>query len=311
VINFRYHVVSLTAVFLALAIGLVVGTAALNGPLADSLSDQVTALRSDNQRLRQEADHLKTDANAQEQFAAEAAPALLRNQLTGKRVLVVTDSSGGDLAGGVQDMLALSGATVTGRVDVQGKFNDPGNNDHLLDLVTQLLPPTVNGLPTNSDGVETASALLAAVLLDRAPSLSTESSRAVLHGFKDAGYLTWAGDTPPAPAQAVIVISGPPFVDRDATKKNQNVLTLVDQFDRAAPVVVVAEAPSGDGNVVGAVRGDPTLRKTISTVDNASTTQGQVASVLAIVEQLAGGAGHYGIGAGNTSMLPKLNKPAQ
>jgi len=34
VINFRYHVVSLTAVFLALAIGLVVGTAALNGPVA-------------------------------------------------------------------------------------------------------------------------------------------------------------------------------------------------------------------------------------------------------------------------------------
>ena len=41
-INFRYHVVSLTAVFLALAIGLVVGTAALNGPVADSLRGQVS-----------------------------------------------------------------------------------------------------------------------------------------------------------------------------------------------------------------------------------------------------------------------------
>ena len=36
-INFRYHVVSLTAVVLALAIGLVVGTAALNGPVVDTL----------------------------------------------------------------------------------------------------------------------------------------------------------------------------------------------------------------------------------------------------------------------------------
>ncbi len=44
VINFRYHVVSLTAVFLALAIGLVVGTAALNGPVADSLNDQVNGI---------------------------------------------------------------------------------------------------------------------------------------------------------------------------------------------------------------------------------------------------------------------------
>ena len=46
-INFRYHVVSLTAVFLALALGLVVGTAALNGPLSDSLRDQVTAAAED------------------------------------------------------------------------------------------------------------------------------------------------------------------------------------------------------------------------------------------------------------------------
>ncbi len=52
-INFRYHVVSLTAVFLALAIGLVVGTAALNGPVADSLEGQVTGLRKDNQNWRQ------------------------------------------------------------------------------------------------------------------------------------------------------------------------------------------------------------------------------------------------------------------
>lgn len=43
-INFRYHVVSLTAVFFALAIGLVVGTAALNGPVADSLRDVVTTV---------------------------------------------------------------------------------------------------------------------------------------------------------------------------------------------------------------------------------------------------------------------------
>src|SRR5581483_8165830 len=48
VINFRYHVVSLTAVFLALAIGLVVGTAALNGPAADALGEQVDALRKAN-----------------------------------------------------------------------------------------------------------------------------------------------------------------------------------------------------------------------------------------------------------------------
>lgn len=51
-INFRYHVVSLTAVFLALAIGLVVGTAALNGPVAENLKSQITALNKDNSNKR-------------------------------------------------------------------------------------------------------------------------------------------------------------------------------------------------------------------------------------------------------------------
>jgi len=44
VINFRYHVVSLAAVFLALAIGLVVGTSSANGPLTENLNEQVNTL---------------------------------------------------------------------------------------------------------------------------------------------------------------------------------------------------------------------------------------------------------------------------
>ena len=72
-INFRYHVVSLTAVFLALAIGLVVGTAALNGPVADSLNDNVNGLRKDNQQLRETVASLKEEVNREEEFAVEAA----------------------------------------------------------------------------------------------------------------------------------------------------------------------------------------------------------------------------------------------
>ena len=70
-INFRYHVVSLTAVFLALAIGLIVGTAALNGPLSDELKNQVTQLRAQNQQYRSQVSSLKTEENQKEQFAQQ------------------------------------------------------------------------------------------------------------------------------------------------------------------------------------------------------------------------------------------------
>ena len=73
-INFRYHVVSLTAVFLALAIGLVVGTAALNGPAANELHDQVNQLSKSNSQMRARVNSLTSEVNQKEQFATDIAP---------------------------------------------------------------------------------------------------------------------------------------------------------------------------------------------------------------------------------------------
>ena len=43
-IDFRYHLVSLIAVFLAVALGIVIGTTALNAPILDDLAGEVAAL---------------------------------------------------------------------------------------------------------------------------------------------------------------------------------------------------------------------------------------------------------------------------
>jgi hypothetical protein len=76
-------------------------------------------------------------------------------------------------------------------------------------------------------------------------------------------------------------------------------------LDRSAPVVVAIDGVGGDGNVVRALRGDPTLTKTVSTVDNVSTPQGRVVVGLALAEQLEGRAGHYGVGDGASALMPK------
>ncbi|MEV4629559.1 copper transporter [Micromonospora sp. NPDC049523] len=310
-INFRYHVVSLTAVFLALAIGLVVGTAALNGPVADSLSANVNELRKDNQQLRETVGSLQEEVTREEDFAREAAPLLLGGKLTDRRLLVLTLPSGEKHVDGVIEMLRQTGATITGRVDLEDKFVNPDNSVDLLGLAERSAKPTVpaNGLPGNSNGVETSSAFLAGALLDRPDGITVTDAdrRAVLDAYSSAGYLT-VGDKVSGPAEAVILVSGQPYVDRDSAQKDQAVVTMTEQFDKAVPLIVAGSGTSA-GNVVAAVRDDPALAKTISTVDHANTVQGQVVTALAATEQIVNKkAGQYGLGAGATSLLPQQPK---
>ncbi|MDG4809309.1 copper transporter [Micromonospora sp. WMMD1120] len=310
-INFRYHVVSLTAVFLALAIGLVVGTAALNGPVADSLEGQVTGLRKDNQHWRQTVSNMEKQLGLEEEFAEEMSQVVLPGTLTGRRVVVLSLPNGRDHTEGVLKKLQLAGATITGRVDLQDKFINPDNNTNLLELAVTAARPTAQttGLPGNGHGVETSSALLASVLLDRAQGtapVSDADRRAVLAAYNNAGYLTTDNNKVTGSAEAVVVVSGQPYVDKDSEKRDESVVKIAEQFDRTGSIVVAGNGSVG-GNLVSVVRGDPVLAQTISTVDNANTGQGQLVTSLALVQQLTERkAGQYGVGDNAASLLPRL-----
>ncbi|WBB71476.1 copper transporter [Micromonospora sp. WMMD1128] len=310
-INFRYHVVSLTAVFLALAIGLVVGTAALNGPVADALRENVNGLRKDNSLMRQSVNDMQKQLESEEDFAAQMAQVVLPGKLTDRRVLVLTLPNGRDQAEGVLKMLRTAGADVTGRIDVQDKFINPDSNNNLLELAVTAARPNsapASNLPGNGHGVETSSALLAAVLVDRpagSAPVSEADRRSVLQQYATAGYLT-PEDKISGAAEAVVLVTGQPYVDKDSAKKDESVVKIAEQFDRAGALVVAGMGSSG-GNLVAVVRGDPVLSQTISTVDNANTVQGQLVTSLALAEQLSGKkAGQYGVGDNAASLLPKL-----
>jgi hypothetical protein len=312
VINFRYHVVSLTAVFLALAIGLVVGTTALNGPVADSLKNQISALNKDNSNKRDQINEYRDQINRNQDFAAELAPTLLAGKLTGRKLLVVAlPGSNSDNVDGVVGMLKIAGATITARITVQDKFFDPNVSYELLDLASESSQPTIQteGLPHNSDGVETASAQLALALLQHSGiPASADDVTAVLTAYGKQSYISVDEKDGKAVggAEATVIISGTPPIDKDAAKKSQSAVTMAHQFNRNDKPLVVAGDGVGAGNLISAVRGDPTLVKQISTVDNASTVEGQVAAGMAMAECLVQGkVGQYGLSAGATSMVPK------
>lgn len=303
-INFRYHVVSIAAVFLALALGLIVGTAAFNGPAADSLAARVDEMGKANEGLRDDVRHLKEEAEQVEQFATEALPWMMGTRLNGKRVLILTttDADKNYVDGVAEALKTTGGATITGQLAFQKRFVDQASKEELLDLVDNSTPDTVTGLPANSNGAETAAALLAAVLVDHDPAVTPEQRTKTLTAFTGS-YLV--GAAVKGPAEAVLVLAGPPYNEKDSGKLNTGLKTIVEQFDKAGPLLLVGESTAGDGNLVGAVRNDSDLSKTISTVDNAGTPQGRAAVLLALADQVESKpAGHYGV-SGKDNLLPK------
>ncbi|MFC4072111.1 copper transporter [Actinoplanes subglobosus] len=307
-INFRYHVVSLTAVFLALAIGLVVGTAALNGPVSENLRNNLEALNKDNNVRREQVNQLNESVNRSQEFASQIAPGLLGGKLAGRKIAVVALPGTDEHTDGVVKMLTVAGATITARVRVEDKFFDPNTVNDLLLLVDELSQPSISsaGLPLNSDGVETASAMLALALLQGATAgtPTAEDVTAVLAAFAQPGYVT-TEDGATGGAEAIVLVAGVPATDKEAEKKSGYALTMAGQFGKTPRMLVVAGDNAGEGNLVSGIRNDPTLVKDISTVDNVSTVQGQVATALVAVERLVQNrVGQYGLAAGATSIVP-------
>lgn len=307
-IDFRYHIVSLTAVFLALAVGIVLGTTALKGPILTDLRGQVTRLAADNRSLRQDVRTLKDQAGKQDSFAEEVAPTLLTGRLTGKTVTVMSGPGGDtkDRDALVAD-LGRAGATVVSRVRLAKDFTDPKRSAELKGLVSQLLPAGVQ-IPESGDGAAQAGRLLAAVLTGGSsqPPVGTAARLSVISGFQSLNLVAVDGEISQA-ADLAVILTVPPETGAEGKLRNAAMVEFVKQFDTQARATVLGAATTdGDGNVVAAVRSDDTVAKSLSTVDDVADAAGRIAVVLALAAETKGRSGQYGIGDGATGRLPPL-----
>lgn len=87
-INFRFHLVSLTAIFLALAVGIIFGASVVNSGAVDGLRSQLGSVKADVGRVDQQNESLRRDLSAWTTFANKAAPGILTGRLQGVPVLV-------------------------------------------------------------------------------------------------------------------------------------------------------------------------------------------------------------------------------
>ena len=95
--DFRYHALSLAAVFIALVVGLLLGVAIGDKELVSSAQrDLRSSLRADVRQADTERDQAKARLREQQQFADAAYPILTKDQLRGRRIgLVVLGNDDG------------------------------------------------------------------------------------------------------------------------------------------------------------------------------------------------------------------------
>lgn len=309
-IDFRYHLVTIIAIFLALAVGIVVGTTALNGPVLDGLRDRNSGLISDKRALQGDVRDLQADVDTADELVRALGGDLLDGRLADQRVLLVTTpGADGGVPERLRDTLADAGATVTGRLALQEMLLDPGQRQLVDDVVAQVVPAGLD-LPEGS-AVERAAAELGASLLTGGSGgpVDRDAARSVVAAFEEAGFVDLADESEDlAPATLVVVLGAPASEEPDDDRDEQvaSLLDVVGQLEPRARGTVVAGPTEAllEGGLLRALRNDDRLGPLVSSVDNVDRAVGQVAVALALREQLEGGAGRYGSGSGAQAPIP-------
>jgi hypothetical protein len=111
----RYHAVSLIAVFLALAIGILIGAEFGGDALNNTRKNLEQSLTGNLQDERERADELNGKLARSEEFASRVYPALVRDRLEGRRIGVVAlGDLPGDTITAIEDALGPTGARLVG-----------------------------------------------------------------------------------------------------------------------------------------------------------------------------------------------------
>jgi hypothetical protein len=318
-IDFRYHLVSIIAVFLALAIGIVVGTTALNGQVLDDLRARNGAVIQDKRNLESLVRDLRTQVSRRDQFAVTVGPTVLAGTLAGERVLVVTTPGASDQD--VKDLITRvgqAGGTPTGVLRLGADLLDPAKSSVVDDVVARVAPAGL-ALPENSAADRAALELAAAtVSTPTADGVSSDAAAKILGGFTGADLVDVqqpAGSknaTTLVPATlAVLVTAGADgkAPDEVAKQRQQIALAVVRAMDARSSGTVVAgpESAARTGGLIAAVRADSGLSDRVSSVDTVDSAFGAVSVILALREQAAGGSGRYGQGPGSEAAAPALS----
>lgn len=308
-IDFRYHLVSIIAIFLALALGLVVGASALRGPLVDQLKNRSSQLEKDNEGLRNQNRSLDQMNGYDNQVVDGVAPQVVDGQLKDESVIFIEAPGADDqMRAKTADLVSKAGARISGFVTLQDKYLDGNQLTTLSELTDQLRPVSLE-FPATATPYDRVAIELASVLATRQASITGREDPAagqVLAGFKTAGFLNYSGQPANRATLAIVIAPAAASSDKNADAENKALVAIplaLSQYASGTVAVGNADA-AADGGMIKAIRDESKAKDHVSTVDTADAASGRLSAVFALNYAKQGKTGDYGVGPGRDGPLP-------
>ena len=342
-VTFRFYLVSIVAFFLALAVGVVLGSV-LDGGISDSLKDRLARVEANLNDTVASIDEKSAEIKDLQEYVDASAPFAVEGQLPETTAVVVIEP--GIELGPVQDLvlrLRQSGASVAGILALEPSWNlkDKADREQLAQIaesadvsvaqlqgaVWSLILRPAEAESANASSTTTTTTTLAAgqdpgstvpvTTTVPAPSLDI-SNNAVLKQLQEAGFvkLLNVDGTDGAGGQrlSLFVVTG---TNSSLGKPGSASGELVEAASALKIPTVLAElfVPAPPEQENPAQRGD-ILRSavagrelTISTVNDLDLVAGRVAAVLAAADLQKGTSGNFGYGPGVDGVLPQWLGP--
>jgi len=333
VISLRQHIFSLVAVFVALAVGIAAGSTVVRGPLLDSTRARLESAEELIELERAENDQLAAELAQLDSWVDDGPGQLLAGRLAGAAVLVmVVGDVDGDVVEGVLRSVQASAGPLLGELRIDPLVFDPDQQGRVGGVLGIELADTSDGNGSDgnegdadAEGVDPTIAMTAfgARLAELTPSVveaivdeegvvGGEVLRDVFGNLEDAGLLDLldvSGQGIAVEQVEVLVVTDRNLVN-DPTPMLDALITMSDPAGPGVRVLVAEVnrvAQDNDAPVpsyVERIRSDGRLRDEVSTVDNAETFLGWIATVLGLEAARDGVVGHYGFRDGADGAVP-------
>lgn len=282
----RYHAASLAAVFLALAVGILIGVGFGSDIVSGTADDLEESLASDLDEARNDADELEAELDAERNYSDTVYPAVVGGDLAGERVAIVA-------LGGLDESLTNS---------IEAAIRPAGAR--LAEVAVVRQPPDLDALAATEDGARARA--IARGAAEPLGALAERAGRLLVRG--GAGFDPLRGTLlsrfsgAPGRIDDVIVVGQPPadLDRRERVAAETLAVGILDGLDAAAGEVVGVESTESDPSAIEFYEANE-----LSSVDNADRIAGKVALVYA----LDGAAGSFGVKETAENLLPDLLPP--